>query len=46
MLSGLDHAQEYIGKYGALIQQFGWTPESMAADYSQAIRVTPTKRLG
>ncbi|GHO93064.1 hypothetical protein KSF_031120 [Reticulibacter mediterranei] len=33
----------YLGKYGALVQSMGWTPESMAADYSQAIRVTPTK---
>ncbi|MBO0789663.1 MAG: hypothetical protein J2P36_01765, partial [Ktedonobacteraceae bacterium] len=33
----------YLEKYGALIQSRGWTPESMAADYSQAIRVTPTK---
>jgi PPOX class probable F420-dependent enzyme len=33
----------YVEKYGALIQSMGWTPESMAADYSQGIRVTPTK---
>lgn len=33
----------YVEKYGALIQDMGWTPESMAADYSRAIRVTPTK---
>jgi PPOX class probable F420-dependent enzyme len=33
----------YVEKYGALVQSMGWTPESMAADYSQAIRVTPTK---
>jgi PPOX class probable F420-dependent enzyme len=33
----------YVEKYGALIQSMGWTPESMAADYSRAIRVTPTK---
>jgi len=33
----------YVEKYGALIQAMGWTPESMAADYSCAIRVTPTK---
>jgi PPOX class probable F420-dependent enzyme len=33
----------YVEKYGALIQGMGWTPESMAADYSRAIRVTPTK---
>jgi PPOX class probable F420-dependent enzyme len=33
----------YVEKYGALVQSMGWTPESMAAEYSQAIRVTPTK---
>ncbi len=33
----------YVAKYGALIQDMGWTPASMAADYSRAIRVTPTK---
>lgn len=33
----------YVEKYGAIIQNMGWTPESMAADYSCGIRVTPTK---
>jgi PPOX class probable F420-dependent enzyme len=33
----------YVEKYGAIIQNMGWTPESMAADYSLGIRVTPTK---
>jgi PPOX class probable F420-dependent enzyme len=33
----------YVAKYGAFIQDLGWTPESMAADYSLGIRVTPTK---
>ena len=33
----------YVAKYGAMIQDMGWTPESMAADYSRGIRVTPTK---
>jgi PPOX class probable F420-dependent enzyme len=33
----------YVEKYGALVQSRGWTPASMAAEYSQAIRVTPTK---
>ncbi|HEV2471254.1 MAG TPA: TIGR03667 family PPOX class F420-dependent oxidoreductase [Ktedonobacteraceae bacterium] len=33
----------YIEKYGAIIQSMEWTPEAMAADYSQGIRVTPTK---
>ena len=33
----------YVEKYGASIESMGWTLEAMAADYSQAIRVTPTK---
>ena len=33
----------YTEKYGTLIQRNRWTPESMSADYSQAIRITPTK---
>ena len=33
----------YAEKYGAHLKSMGWTPASMAADYSQAIRVTPTK---
>jgi PPOX class probable F420-dependent enzyme len=33
----------YVEKYGSIIQSMGWTPESMAADYSQGIRVTPTR---
>jgi PPOX class probable F420-dependent enzyme len=33
----------YVEKYGAMIQNMGSTPESMAADYSLGIRVTPTK---
>ena len=36
----------YFAKYAAPIAQFGWTPEGMAADYSQPIRVTPTRFLG
>ena len=36
----------YIQKYGQQIQSFGWSIESMAQDYSRAIRVTPTKFLG
>lgn len=36
----------YVEKYGTLLQSRGWTPESMASDYSQAIRVTPTKFRG
>ncbi len=33
----------YLAKYGTIIQQMGWSPESMAHDYSQAIRITPTR---
>jgi len=33
----------YVEKYGASIQEMGLTPESLAADYSLGIRVTPTK---
>jgi PPOX class probable F420-dependent enzyme len=33
----------YVEKYGAKIQDLGMTPESMAADFSLGIRVTPTK---
>lgn len=34
---------EYVEKYGAQIAAFQWTPESMAAEYSQAIRIQPTR---
>lgn len=33
----------YARKYGAAIKSMGWTTEAMAAEYSQPIRVTPTK---
>lgn len=33
----------YLEKYGAAIQGMGSTPEALAADYSRAIRITPTK---
>jgi PPOX class probable F420-dependent enzyme len=33
----------YVEKYGAMLQDMGSTPESMAAEFSVAIRVTPTK---
>jgi PPOX class probable F420-dependent enzyme len=42
----IDQTQAYLDKYGDQIREFNWTPQSMAADYSQAIRITPTKRLG
>ena len=28
----------YVEKYGALIQSMGWTPESMAADYTSYMK--------
>lgn len=33
----------YVEKYADAIRDIGYTPESMAAAYSQAIRVTPTR---
>src|SRR5216684_2454913 len=33
----------YAEKYTPMLNEMGLSPESMAADYSQAIRVTPTK---
>ena len=33
----------YVEKYGAMMQDMDLTPESMAADFSVGIRVTPTK---
>jgi PPOX class probable F420-dependent enzyme len=33
----------YVEKYGAMMQDIDLTPESMAADFSVGIRVTPTK---
>lgn len=33
----------YVDKYRSSIEGFGWTPASMAADYSVAVRVTPTR---
>ncbi|MEO8423410.1 MAG: TIGR03667 family PPOX class F420-dependent oxidoreductase [Actinomycetota bacterium] len=38
-----DRLDGYMEKYTALVERFGWTPSSMAADYSVAIRVTPTR---
>ena len=35
----------YLAKYGEGIKGMGSTPEKMAAEYSQAIRITPTKVL-
>ena len=36
----------FAEKYGPSIKRLRWTPELMAADYSQAIRVTPTRLVG
>ena len=38
-----DRIPDYITKYLGLIDGFGWTPTSFAADYSVAVRVTPTR---
>jgi PPOX class probable F420-dependent enzyme len=35
----------YAAKYQHLLDEFQWTPESMAQDYSQPIRITPTRFL-
>jgi len=34
---------EFAAKYAALFVRIGSTPEKMAAEYSQAVRITPTK---
>ncbi len=33
----------FATKYASLLRDMGWTAEIMAEDYSQAIRITPTK---
>ena len=33
----------YIEKYRQRIESYGWTAESFAADYPDALRVTPTR---
>ena len=38
-----DELPEYSSKYLSLIDGFGWTPTSVAADYSVAVRITPTR---
>jgi PPOX class probable F420-dependent enzyme len=38
-----DQIPAYISKYLELIDELGWTPASFAADYSVAVRVTPTR---
>src|SRR4029079_15077003 len=37
-----DQLPGYMVKYTRLVEGFGWTPASMAADYSVAIPVPPT----
>jgi PPOX class probable F420-dependent enzyme len=37
----------YLAKYGHLIDQYGWTPESFSRDYPDPIQIRPTRlRLG
>jgi PPOX class probable F420-dependent enzyme len=38
-----DQIPEYISKYLELIDGFGWTTASFAADFSVPVRVTPTR---
>ena len=38
-----DQLEGYMERYAYLVERFGWTPSGMAADYSVAIRVTPTR---
>lgn len=35
----------YVKKYGEHIKRIGYTPEQMAAEYSEGIRITPTRVL-
>lgn len=36
-------AEPYVAKYAELIKGIGYAPEQMAADYSQPIRIVPTR---
>lgn len=38
-----DRLDGYMEKYAYLVERFGWTPAGFAADYSVAVRVTPTR---
>lgn len=42
----VDQNPAYVAKYGDRIARNNWTPESFGADYSVAIRFTPTKLRG
>ena len=34
---------EYVAKYRGLIDEYGWTPDSMLGEYSVGLRITPTR---
>jgi PPOX class probable F420-dependent enzyme len=34
---------DYVAKYGARIESYGWSLDSLASDYPHVIRVTPNK---
>jgi PPOX class probable F420-dependent enzyme len=36
----------YAEKYATLLTEMGWSAATMATEYSQAIRVTPTRFMG
>lgn len=42
----IDQVSEYLTKYADGIKRINMTPEQMAAAYSTAIRLTPTKLTG
>jgi PPOX class probable F420-dependent enzyme len=35
----------FAEKYAALIKRLGWTPESMATEYTQALEIVPSRFL-
>jgi PPOX class probable F420-dependent enzyme len=39
----VNQSDAYLAKYGSGITSIGSTPEKMAAEYSTAVRVTPTR---
>ena len=41
-----DRVDEYVEKYGPLIEGNGWTPASFAADYSVPVRITLRRLSG
>jgi len=43
---GSDQVPQYVEKYRHGIASLGWTPESMAADFSVALRIRPEKLRG